>query len=51
LHESGVPPSVVEAFVGHDSSAVNAGYTHVGAEALRKAARVLPDVTVPRKVM
>jgi site-specific recombinase XerD len=45
LHEQGVPPSVVQGFVGHDSAAVDAQYTHIGQEALRKAASSLPDVT------
>jgi hypothetical protein len=30
--------------VGHDSKAMSARYTHVGKEALAKAARSLPEI-------
>jgi integrase len=44
LKEAGVPQAVVMELVGHDSEAISASYTHVGIEALRKAAAALPEV-------
>lgn len=32
--------------IGHDSEQMSQHYTHVGMEALKKAADALPDVTV-----
>jgi integrase len=44
LKDAGVPDSVVQALVGHESSAMSHRYTHVGREALAKAAKTLPDI-------
>jgi integrase len=41
----GVPQSVVQSLVGHGSPAMTRLYTHVGAEAARRAVSTLPDVT------
>ena len=38
LKDAGVPDSVVQALVGHESAAMSHRYTHVGKEALSKAA-------------
>lgn len=45
LKEAGIPAAVVMELIGHDSAAMSHHYTHVGAEALKKAAKVLPDLT------
>ena len=44
LKDAGVPDSVVMALVGHESSAMSHRYTHVGKEALAKAAKTLPEL-------
>jgi integrase len=44
LHEAGLPQATVEAFVGHDSTAINRLYTHVGMGELTRAAAALPEV-------
>jgi integrase len=44
LRDAGVSQSVAMGFVGHASPAINQQYTHVGNEALRKAADSLPDL-------
>ena len=44
LKDAGVPDSVVQALVGHESSAMSHRYTHVGREALARAAKTLPEV-------
>jgi integrase len=44
LHEAGIPAAVAQAFVGHDSEAIHALYTHVGTESLQKAANALPEL-------
>lgn len=44
LKEAGVPDAAIMALVGHDSVAMSQHYTHVGREALEKAANALPDV-------
>jgi len=44
LHAEGLPQATVEAFVGHDSTAVNRLYTHVGSAELSRAAAALPDI-------
>jgi integrase len=43
LKEAGVPDAAIMALVGHDSVAMSAHYTHVGKDALEKAANALPD--------
>ena len=45
LKEAGVAQATVMEFVGHDSEQMSQHYTHVGMEALKKAADALPDVT------
>jgi integrase len=44
MKEAGVPEAVVMELVGHDSEQMSAHYTHVGREALEKAAASLPKV-------
>jgi integrase len=44
LKDAGVPDAVVMALVGHESSAISHRYTHVGKEALARAAKTLPEV-------
>lgn len=45
LKEAGIPQAVVQELIGHDSEQMSEHYTHVGSEALKKAAAALPDVT------
>jgi hypothetical protein len=40
----GIPDAVVMALVGHESTAMNHRYTHVGKEALAKAEKTLPEI-------
>jgi integrase len=42
LKDAGIPQAVVQELIGHDSEAMSQLYTHVGVEALRKAAASLP---------
>jgi integrase len=44
LKDAGVPDAVVMALVGHESAAMSHHYTHVGKEALNKAAGTLPQI-------
>jgi integrase len=44
LKDAGVPDAVVMALVGHESAAMSHHYTHVGKEALAKAAKTLPEL-------
>jgi integrase len=44
LHAAGIPAAVAQAFVGHDSEAIHALYTHVGTESLIKAANAFPEL-------
>ena len=44
LKDAGVPDAVVMALVGHGTAAMSARYTHVGREALDKAAKTLPEI-------
>jgi site-specific recombinase XerD len=44
LKEAGVPDAAIMALIGHDSVAMSQHYTHVGREALQKAAHALPDI-------
>jgi integrase len=44
IHEAGVPSSVAQALIGHDSEAVHEQYVGVGLEAVRKAAAALPEL-------
>lgn len=45
LKEAGIPAAVVMEMIGHDSKQMSEHYTHVGTDALKKAAESLPDVT------
>ena len=42
LKDAGVPDAVVMALVGHESAAISQRYTHVGRDALQRAANSLP---------
>jgi integrase len=44
LKDAGFPDAVVMALVGHESAAMSARYTHVGKEALQRAAGALPEI-------
>ena len=44
LHEAGVPPSVAQALIGHDSEAIHQVYVIVGEKALQQAAASLPSI-------
>ncbi|MEQ1858476.1 MAG: site-specific integrase [Chthoniobacteraceae bacterium] len=44
MKEAGIPAAVVMELVGHDSEQMSEHYTHVGKEALKKAAASLPDI-------
>jgi integrase len=44
LKDAGIPEAVVMELVGHDSKQMSAHYTHVGQDALAKAAAALPAV-------
>jgi integrase len=44
LKEANVPHAVVQELIGHESEAVSRAYTHVGIEALQKAAAALPEL-------
>jgi integrase len=44
LKDAGIPEAVVMEMVGHDSEQMSAHYTHVGREALERAAAALPEV-------
>ena len=42
LKDAGIPDAVVMALVGHESAAISQRYTHVGRDALQRAADSLP---------
>jgi integrase len=44
LKDAGIPQAVVMELVGHNSTAMSARYTHVGAEALKKAVAAIPEI-------
>jgi Phage integrase family len=44
LKDAGIPQAVVQEFIGHDSEQMSALYTHVGREALERAAAALPEI-------
>jgi integrase len=44
LKDAGIPQATVQELTGHDSEQMSAHYTHVGQEALEKAAAALPEV-------
>jgi integrase len=47
MKDAGIPAAVVMELVGHDSEQMSHVYTHVGTEALQKAADSLPDFVAP----
>ena len=44
LKDAGIPEAVVMEMIGHDSAQMSGIYTHVGQEALSKAAAALPEL-------
>ena len=44
MKNAGVSPAIVGEFIGHESEAVNRGYTHIEPASMRKAAETLPDL-------
>lgn len=44
MKDAGIPEAAVMEFVGHDSKQMSAHYTHVGEEALARAAAALPPL-------
>ena len=44
MKNAGISPAIVQEFIGHDSPAMSAHYTHIETSALRKAAESLPDI-------
>ena len=44
LKDAGVPQIAVLSFIGHDTDAVSAGYSHVGASAMQQAADAFPEL-------
>jgi integrase len=44
MKNAGISPAIVQDFIGHDSPAVSAHYTHVDATAKRKALNAMPDL-------
>ncbi len=44
MKDAGIPEAAVMELVGHDSEQMSAHYTHVGREALERAAASLPDL-------
>ena len=44
MKDAGIPEAAVMELVGHDSEQMSAHYTHVGREALEKAAASLPEL-------
>jgi len=46
MKNAGISPAIVQEFIGHDSPAMSAHYTHIETSALRKAAESLPDISM-----
>lgn len=46
LKEAGIPDAVVMELIGHESKAMSAHYTHVGAKAQKEAAAAFPDLNI-----
>ena len=44
LKDAGIPQATVQELIGHESATMSALYTHVGREALEKAAAALPEL-------
>jgi integrase len=45
LHEAGVPSTVAQALIGHDSEEVHSDYITIGREALRNAVNLFPTLS------
>jgi integrase len=50
LKDAGIPASVVQELVGHDSAQMSEIYTHTGMEALTRAAEAMPNLQLGRVV-
>ena len=50
MKEAGIPAAVVMELIGHDSEQMSSVYTHVGAEAMQKAANSIPDLVPQSEV-
>lgn len=48
MKEAGIPAAVVMELVGHESAEVSQNYTHIGKDALAKAAASLPDLVAAK---
>ena len=46
LHEAGVPSTVAQALIGHNSEEVHSDYITVGREALRNAVNLFPSISL-----
>ena len=44
MKNAGISPAIVQEFIGHDSSAISANYTHIEMSAMRIAAESMPDI-------
>ena len=44
LHEAGVPSTVAQALIGHDSEEVHSDYIKIGRDALRNAVNLFPTI-------
>jgi integrase len=44
MKNAGISPAIVQEFIGHDSPAISANYTHIETSALKKAADAMPDI-------
>jgi integrase len=44
MKDAGIPAAAVMEIIGHDSEQMSDHYTHVGKEAMQRAAAALPDL-------
>lgn len=44
MKNAGVSLGIVQEFIGHDSPAISANYTHIEMDAMRRAGDCLPDI-------
>jgi integrase len=44
MKNAGIGSAIVQEFIGHDSPAISANYTHIETSALKKAADSMPDI-------
>jgi len=49
MKKAGISPAVVQDIIGHESAEISAHYTHIDAEAKRKALSSLPDLMATNK--